>query len=157
MPLPKRYDRAYKAHDGQTDAVYEVNLARFQCTCPEWEHSRVGFPPGDVRRVCAHIYDKLLSTKLERTFDPILQLFIRYGRSMLSCHVLADELGVFIVGQPFGPRVIRAIGVLNGKPVLATYNFDLGEWSRGETDLSANLAGQILERMRSAFPAAVGG
>jgi hypothetical protein len=132
--------------------VYEVNLARLQCTCPEWTSRRAGFPPLDARRVCAHIYDKLYATKAERTFDPLLQLFIRYGRSMFSYLVVEDELGVLVLGQPFGPKAVRAIGVVKGKPVLATYNVHANEWSSGETDLNDQLSAGILERMRAVFP-----
>lgn len=156
-PLPAKYDRVYKAHDRETDALYDVNLARLQCRCSEWESQRAGFPLGDARRVCAHIYDKLYATKVERTLDPILQLFIRYGRSMYAYRVLAEPLGELVLGQPVGPSAIRAIGVLNGKNVLATYNLDVREWASGETDLSAELAGGILERMRAVFPDAFHG
>ena len=113
-------------------------------------------PLHDGRRICAHIYDKLYATKVERGFDPLVQLFIRYGRTMFVYHVVADDLGVMIVGQPFGPGVVRSIGVVNGKPVLATYRVQAGEWSSGETDLSAEGYARILECMRAALPEAFG-
>lgn len=153
-PLPAKYDRTYKAADRNSEAVYEVNLARLQCGCPEWEAQRSGFPPGDARRVCAHIYDKLYATKVERTFDPLLQLFIRYGRSMFSFRMVSDELGVILVGQPFGPHVVRALGLIDGEPLLATYNVQRAEWSDGETALSPELSARILSRMRMALPEA---
>ena len=151
-PLPAKYDRTYMARDRDTEAVYQVNLARLQCTCPDFESRRARFPPADARRVCAHMYDKLYATKVERTFDPILQLFIRYGRAMYSYRMMADDLGTFVLGQPFGPGSVRAIGVLAGSPVLATYNVQSGEWSSGETDLNPKLEAVILARMRTAFP-----
>jgi len=151
-PLPAKYDRTYVARDRDTEAVYQVNLARLQCTCPDFESRRAKFAPADARRVCSHIYDKLYATKVERSFDPILQLFIRYGRAMYSYRMMADDRGVFVLGQPFGPGSVRAIGVVAGSPVLATYNVQSGEWSSGETDLSPKLAADILERMRTAFP-----
>lgn len=150
-PLPSKYDRTYNARARDSDAVYEVNIARLECSCPEWQSQRVGFPPDDARRVCAHIYDKLYATKVERTFDPLLQLFIRYGRSMFSYRVVTDDLGLFVLGQPFGPAVVRVLGVVQGKAVLATYNARAGEWASGETDLSAELSARILERIRAAF------
>lgn len=154
--IPAKYDRAYVARDRNTDAAYEVNLARLQCTCPEFESQRAGFAPDDARRVCAHIYDKLYSTKVERTFDPVVQLFIRYGRSMFSYRLIEDALGMLVIGQPFGPHVVRAIGMVNGKPVLATYNVQTGEWADGETDLGAEISAGLLDRMRASFPGAFG-
>lgn len=151
-PLPPKYDRTYNARARDSDAVYGVNLARLECSCPEWQSQRVGFPLGDARRVCAHIYDKLSATKVERTFDPLLQLFIRYGRSMFSYRVITDALGLFVLGQPFGPGVVRVLGVVREKPILATYNARAGEWASGETDLSADLSARILERIRATFP-----
>jgi hypothetical protein len=132
--------------------MYQVNLARLLCTCPEFESQRAEFAPTDARRVCAHIYDKLYSTKAERTFEPIVQLFIRYGRGMRSYRLIADDLGLLVFGQPFGPASVRAIGVVNGSPVLATYNLNASQWSRGETELKATLAADILARMRTALP-----
>jgi len=60
------------------------------------------------------------------------------------------------VGQPFGPGVVHAIGVTNGKPVIATYHVQSREWSARETELSAEVSAHILERMRTALPAAFG-
>jgi hypothetical protein len=156
-PLPAKYDRAYKAPDRSGDAVYEVNLAQLRCTCPDFVSRRSEFPATDARRVCAHIYDKLYATKVEREFTPLLQGFIRYGREMLLFRFLSDDLGTFVVGQPFGPGSVRAIGQVDGRMILATYNLASGEWSSGETDLTPQLAKQVLSRMRSALPDAFGG
>lgn len=157
-PLPAKFDRIYKAGDRRSDAVHQVNLARLECSCPDWTTHRAGFPADDVRRVCEHhIYDKLYSTKAEKEFDPLLQLFIRYGRTMLTYRIVSDDLGVMVVGQPFGAGSIRAIGVLHGKPVLATYELPHGEWASGETDLPDDLAKSILQRMRATWPEAFAG
>ncbi len=135
--LPTKYNRTYKASDRESDLVYEVNLARLECTCPEFKSRRARFAYNDARRICAHIFDKLYSTKAERSFDPLLQLFIRYGRSMYSYRLVTDEGGRFVLGQPFGPNSIRAIGIADDKSILATYNLDSEEWSSGETDLKS--------------------
>lgn len=151
-PIPAKYDRIYKARARDSDAVYDVNLARLECSCPEWLSERSGFPADDARRVCAHIYDKLYATKAEREFDPVLQLFIRYGRTMFSYRVISDELGRFVIGQPFGPGVMRVLGHVQGRPILATYDARAGEWASGETDLNPDLAARLLERVQAAFP-----
>ena len=153
-PIPARFDRTYKARDRGSDAVYEVNLAHLECSCGEFRSRRASFPPNDARRVCDHIYDKLYATKMERSFDSIIQLFIRYGRTMYEYRVVTDDFGVLVVGRPFGPKVIRALGVVDGKPLLATYDAQAGAWSSGETDLNPILAARLLERMRSAGPEA---
>lgn len=150
-PIPARFDRTYNVRDRDSDALYEVNLARLECTCSEFRSRRAGFPANDVRRVCEHIYDKLYATKLERVLEPTIQLFIRYGRTMYAYRVVTDDLGVLVLGRPFGPKVVRALGVVDGKPLLATYNVDTGAWLSGETDLSSALAVRLLERMRSTF------
>lgn len=154
-PLPPKYDRIYKARARDSDAVYDVNLARLECSCLDWRSQRVGFPPDDARRICEHIYDKLYATKVERTFDPLLQLFIRYGREMFSYRVIIDGLGSFVLGQPFGPSVVRVVGDVQGKPILATYNAHTREWASGETDLSAELSTSLLGPIRAAFPEVV--
>ena len=111
------------------------------------------FPLDDARRVCEHLYDKLNSTKVERAFERLVQLFIRYGRTMYTYRVVSDDQGTFLIGQPFGPDAVRAIGVTNNdKPVLATYNLREKEWSSGESDISIDLAAHILGSMRVALP-----
>jgi hypothetical protein len=65
--------------------------------------------------------------RAERTFDPLLQLFIRYGRGLFSYRVITDDLGLFAIGQPFGPGVFRVLGVVRERSILATYNTRAGE------------------------------
>jgi hypothetical protein len=153
--IPQKFNRTYAARDRENPAtIYEVNVARLTCTCPDFTAKRLDFPPGDVRRVCSHLYDKLYQTKTERAFDPIVQLFIRYGRDMLTFRRVEDAFGRFVVGFPFGPRFLRAIGVANGQPVLATYDLGWRAWSPGETPLSTAQAAAVLERMRRVYPEA---
>ena len=130
--------------------------ARLECSCSDFQSYRAVFPANDARRICAHIYEKLYSTKVERDFELIVQLLIRYGRRMLSYRLVADALGEFAIGQPFGPESVRAIGTVGGKPVLATYNIETEDWSSGETDLPSDVREAILERMRAAVPTAFG-
>jgi len=148
QPLPAKFDRIYKARDRESDAVYEVNIAQLRCSCPEGATTRAGFPAGDVRRVCAHLYDKLYATKAERSFTPLQQLFIRYGRTMTDCDVVVDERGVVVVGEPFGTGIVRAIAEVDGKAVLATYNLRRHEWLDGGSDLDADLAALLLRHIR---------
>jgi hypothetical protein len=49
--------------------------------------------------VCEHLYGKLCSTKVERSFDLLSQLLIRYGRRMLTYEVVHDDLGVLLIGS----------------------------------------------------------
>jgi hypothetical protein len=154
-PIPARFDRAYKTSGRSGDETYQVNVARLECTCPGWQAQRAMFPADDARRVCEHLYDKLNSTKAERAFDRLVQLFICYGRTMYAYRVLLDDHGTFLIGQPFGPNAVRAIGVTNDdKPVLATYNLRENEWSSGESDMDKDLAAHILVMMRMTLPQA---
>ena len=102
--------------------------------------------------MCEHLYDKLYGTKAEREWPLLAQLFIRYGRSMLSYRYVSDDVGVFAIGQPFGPASIRAIGVVDGRAVLATYRRDEQRWSDSESELTPTLAAALLVRMRAAIP-----
>jgi hypothetical protein len=155
--IPERFNRVYAARDRENSAMtYEVNIARLTCTCPDFTRRRLTLPPRDVRRVCAHLYDKLYQTKAERAFDPLVQLFIRYGRDMLMYRRVEDAFGCFVVGFPFGPRQLRAIGIVDGKPLLATYDLSERAWSTGETPLTTKQAAALLERMCRAYPEAFG-
>jgi hypothetical protein len=150
--IPAKYDKDYKGRAREGDAVYSVNVARLSCTCPEFQSQRASFPADDARRVCEHLYDKLCSTKVERALDLLTQLFIRYGRRMLAYEVVQDDFGVLAIGQPFGPDTVRAIGDMNGKPLLATYDLRDADWQSGETPLTPSQQQAVLARMRRAFP-----
>jgi hypothetical protein len=153
--IPDKFDRVYAAKDRENPAFkYDVNIARLSCTCRDFTGKRLHFPPGDVRRVCAHLYDKLYQTKAERAFDPLVQLFIRYGREMLTYRLIDDALGRFVVGFPFGPRYLRTIAIVGGQPLLATYDLTRQTWSDGETPLTPARAADVLERMRRSHPEA---
>lgn len=155
--IPERFDRLYVASDRENPAIkYEVNIAHLSCTCRDFMEKRLTFPPRDVRRVCAHLYDKLYQTKAERAFEPLVQLFIRYGREMLTYRAVSDALGRFVIGFPFGPQQLRAIAVVDGKPLLATYDLGQRLWAQGETPLTPTRATEVLERMRRAYPEAFG-
>lgn len=155
--IPEKFNRVYVARDRENPATtYEVNVARLTCTCHDFIDKRMAFSPGDVRRVCEHLYDKLYQTKAERAVDPLVQLFIRYGRSMLTYQLVEDALGRFVIGLPFGPRYVRVIGVVEGRPLLATYDLEAEEWSGSETALTPTRAAEVLERGRRLYPAAFG-
>jgi len=153
-PLPAQFDRIYSVRGRKSDTAYDVNPARLVCSCPDWTSQRSSLPPGDVRRVCEHLYDRLYATKAERSFSPLQRLFIRYGRSMCTCRVVVNERGVLVVGQPFSPGVVRGIGVIDGKSIVATYDAHDREWSSLTDDLSDELSGWILDQMRATLPEA---
>lgn len=153
--IPDKFDRVYAAKDRENPAFkYDVNIARLSCTCRDFTGKRLHFPSGDVRRVCAHLYDKLYQTKAERDFDPLVQLFIRYGREMLTYRLIEDALGRFVVGFTFGPGFLRTIAIVEGQPLLATYDLTRQTWSDGETPLTPERAADVLERMRCSHPEA---
>jgi hypothetical protein len=113
--IPEKFNRIYLAKDRENPATtYAVNVAHLTCTCRDFTDKRMAFSPGDVRRVCEHLYDKLYQTKVERDFDPLVQLFIRYGRTILTYRLVEDALGRFIIGFPFGPRYVRVSGPFRG-------------------------------------------
>ena len=155
--IPEKFDRLYAARDRENPAIkYDVNIARLSCTCRDFTEKRLNRSPGDVTRICAHLYDKLYQTKAERAFDPLVQLFIRYGREMLTYRTVSDALGRFVIRFPFGPRHLRAIAVVDGKSLLATYDLGQRDWAQGETPLTPMRAGEVLERMHQAYPEAFG-
>lgn len=144
-PLPAKFDRTYRAGN------VTLNLARLECSCDDWTARRAAFPADDARRVCGHLYDKLYATKAERAFDAPLQLFIRYGRTMWTYQIVDDAFGTLVIGQPW-PGSVRALGVVEGKPLLATYQLAEEDWAGSETPMTAEVAARVLERLRAACP-----
>ena len=151
--IPEKFNRVYVAKDREDPATtYAVNVAHLTCTCLDFTDKRMAFSQGDARRVCEHLYEKLYQTKAEPAFDPLVQLFIRYGRTMLTYQLVEDALGRFVIGFPFGPRYVRVIGAIEGRPFLATYDLKEHEWSGSETPLTPGRAAEMLQRMRRAYP-----
>jgi hypothetical protein len=148
--LPSKYDRVYKAADRERNITHDVNLARLDCSCDDFKTNRSGFPANDARRVCAHIFDKLYSTKAERQQDALVQLFIRYGRNMLTYRAIKDDDGQFVIGFPFGSRVIRVIALVSDRALLASYDLEAREWLDGEHP--GQLSQSLLARMRASYP-----
>jgi hypothetical protein len=149
--ITEKFDFQYTARDRQDPAtIHKVNVARLTCSCRDFTDKRQDFPPGDVRRVCAHLYDKLYQTKA----DPLVQLLIRYGREMLMYRLVEDAVGRFVLGFPFGRRYIRAVAVVDDGPLLATYDLVDRAWSSGETPIAATRAAEVLDRMPRAYPEA---
>ena len=146
-----KFDKLYRVR-GNGDEIFQVNVARLECSCPEWHEKRSTFATGDLRRVCSHVLEKLYTTKVEKNLTLLQQLFVRHGRTMLDCRAVVDSLGAFVVGQPFGPGSIRAIGESSGKPVLATFNFHGRDWSQGESPLSVKMHADLLRLMRTSCP-----
>jgi hypothetical protein len=106
--IDPKFDKVYKVR-GDGDEIFHVNVARLECSCAEWRDKRSTFAPGDVRRVCSHVLEKLYTTKVEKNLTLLQQLFVRYGRTMLDCREVIDSLGAFVIGQPFGPSSIRGL------------------------------------------------
>ena len=153
-PLPQKYHRGYVARDRNGLDTYDLSLRELSCTCADFLKNRTGFPGTDPRRVCVHLYDKLYSTKAERNFDPVVQLFIRYGRNMLTARTVDEPDCVLVMGQPFDAGTVRAIGAIHGLLLLAIYDARSGEWASGETVLGPETASRVLGEMRAAFPEA---
>lgn len=151
--IPTKFDRRYRTRDRERkDVSYDVNIARLTCTCDDFRRRRGHLSERDARRVCAHLYDKLYQTKVEQTFEPLVQLFIRYGREMLAYQSVDDAAGRCVVGLPFGDRQVRVIGVIRGKPILATYDCQTESWAGSETPLGTEEARAVIQRMRTAYP-----
>ncbi len=155
-PLPAKFDRIYKGRDRVDPNIrHSVNLARLECSCPDFQSRRAGFAPNDARRVCEHIFEQLSQTKAESLFDPLLKLFIRYGRNMLDLRVLHDDSGTFLIGSSYPRHSMGVIAVIEGEPVVATYDLEGGHWFSNEEELHPALAALLLARMRTAFPGAL--
>jgi hypothetical protein len=86
--------------EGRCVCRWQRTRASHHSSSPECQSQRARYPEDDARRVCEQLSDKVCSTKVERGFDLLTQLFTRYGRRMLAYEVVADEFGVVLVGQP---------------------------------------------------------
>jgi hypothetical protein len=145
-----RFDRTYKARGRlDPDSIYQVNVARLECTCSEFVHRRARFPERDVRRVCDHLYDKLYQTKVETDFSELLRMFIRYARPMTAYAIATSGAEAYVFGHPFGPHALRILGVWVGGSATATYDFGRNYWD--QDTLRANRVPQLVRQVKAAL------
>jgi hypothetical protein len=154
-PVPDKYDKIYVERGDTPDTRYQVNPRRLECSCPDWIVNRARFEPDDVRRVCSHLYGRLPKVTHESS-SIIANLMIRYGRTMLSVQIVEADFGTLVIGQPFGPSTVRALGEVYGRAVMATYDANRYGWSNREGEVPPEHAEMIFGAMRSAFPSVFG-
>lgn len=144
--IPDRYNRSYAVrstrHVGMT---YQVNPARLSCTCSGFRKSRDSFAHDDVRRVCRHIYAKLRELKIERDFDPLIRLVLRYGRAYRRFHALENEQGNFIFAFSSRTAAIKVFALIGSEGVFATYDLDTDEWFHGSAPNHALLLKDLVQ------------
>lgn len=145
-----KYDRLYRARDRDSQVSYEVNVARLECSCPDWSVNRYHLPPNDVRRICEHLKDSRIGY-IEKEWPLMLQLYIRYGRTMIDVSMVEDERGFLAIGRPFAPHYVRAIGVMGEKPVVVTFNVEKDDWSDRERTPDPDVAEYAIAHMRAAL------
>jgi hypothetical protein len=131
--IDPKHDRVYRARSrSRGGKTYEVNVQKLTCTCPDFSKRRSGYPAGDVRRVCSHIYDKLYETKVERGFDPIVGLIIRYRRKETCFHHVENGLGIFVFGFKEGAAWVKVFAKIGREQLIGSYNLDEDRWAYGD-------------------------
>lgn len=129
-PIDAKFNRPYRAQSRSTPGqTYQVNVAQLTCTCPDFQKRRSKYPTGDVRRVCKHIYDKLYQTKVERSFDPVLKLVIRYGRRERHFIRIHSSDGDIVFGYCPERPWVRVLAVIADGPFLASFNLEESRWA----------------------------
>jgi hypothetical protein len=145
--IDEKFDRTYKAHSrSQKDVIYMVNVKKLSCTCPDFVKNRSHYAERDVRRVCAHIYDKLYQTKVEKNFNPLLQLIIRYARKERNFHKLKTDNGDFVFGFSKNSPWIKVIAIISNTPQIGSFNILEDRWAYDEEpECLEEIKGQILK------------
>ncbi len=128
-PIDPKFNRIYKAHSrSDPNKSYEVNVAQLTCTCLNFQSSRAEHVPGDVRRVCAHLYDKLYQTKAEKSFEPVIQLIIRYGRKEHHFHRVQSAGSDIVFGFSSLVPWVRMLAIFGNDSVLGSYSLAENRW-----------------------------
>ena len=145
--IDEKFDKTYKAHSrSQKDVIYMVNVKKLSCTCPDFVKNRSHYAERDVRRVCAHLYDKLYQTKVEKNFHPLFQLMIRYARKEHNFYKLIAENGDFVFGFSKGSPWIKVIAIINQTPQIGSFNILEDRWAYDEEpEYSKEIRSQILK------------
>lgn len=148
--IPARCDRTYKARSHTTAGlVYEVNLKKITCTCPDFIGQRSYFEPGNVRRVCKHILEKLKQTKLLQLIPEPAQTVLFFGNRDISfTKATVDGREFLFCYRPNGAWV-RACSVSDGAWEIVSYNLGRRDWSHEGQPKDAAL---FVKAIESTFP-----
>jgi hypothetical protein len=126
-PVPEKYDKTYKAtHYSEPDKIYEVNLFRLTCTCPDYRLRESRYSENDIRLVCKHILEKLKYAKLFKMYDSLTanllhcstyfgdDLFVRCEiattQYILSTNRQSNWVNVHLALPPKGSKTVVRFG-----------------------------------------------
>lgn len=131
--IPDKFKRIYRAKARDGGEKYDVNLRALTCSCPEFISTRSNWPERDLRRVCEHIYDKLYQTKVERDFDSLSRLLIRYGRSIERFYEYNDAEVYALAGFSQGfDTLFRIFARVGDDVVMDTLDIHFRVWEYSE-------------------------
>ena len=79
-PVPSKFDIVYNSkHYSEPDKLYNVNLFKLTCNCPDFLERSSLYQPKDVRLVCKHILDKLKYAKLYQSYSNRIALLLHWS------------------------------------------------------------------------------
>jgi hypothetical protein len=131
-PIDAKFDKTYKARsESDENIVYQVNLTKLTCNCPDFIKNRNEYLSNDVRRICKHIYSKLLQTKSYHDLPPFIQMIARNGRKDKCFYELTNEAGRFVFGFSHSSPWVRIFAVTGEKRLresFGSYNLTEDRW-----------------------------
>ena len=164
-PLPGEFDRVLKLKSHSAPhRVYDVNLARLECSCTDFSEHRQIFASRDVRRVCKHLRMLLERRKAVDFFDEVGQAILRPSRTGSRTVSGVREAGFFgfadiVLGwEPSSPwiSVITRRGPSGPLERCARYTYHVGDrrGAHGQAPAAANditrAARTLVEQRRAA-------
>lgn len=132
-PIRDIYDGYYELPSYlEPGQLYRINPHDLSCTCPEWRERRGMHSPGDIRRVCRHIFQELCELEIEKEFDIPIRLALRQLRCCENVCRLSGPLGTLIMGKDLDSDWVNVTGLFQGTPVVAGWNLHENRWAYDE-------------------------
>lgn len=152
-----KHNQRYKVRSrSNKKAHYTVNTQEMTCDCSAFKEFRNHYPKGDVRRICYHQYYQMCKLGLEKEFEPMIRLILRYGRGEHHFFTAQkDNLEIAFGFQIHSPH-LKVIAIFdNAHPTIGTYNLARHIWEEDKhgynPDLRNKHEDQILDLLTNHF------
>jgi len=110
--------------------LFDANIFRLSCTCPNFSNKRSLFGPRDVRRICPHLYQAICDAGLDQNWPRLFSVIMQHGRRFFRFRRVTDRANQADIAFGFNGEEphIGIFAVIGPLPTVAGYNVQDRMW-----------------------------
>lgn len=124
---------------------YKMNLFYLQCSCSDFKESVKLYPRRDIRRICKHLYYKII-TQFENEIDPLSKMLLdnKFWMHETEVHKIKLEKQIIYLGFYNNEKIIN---IYKYTDRWRQYQFSLekGYWINNATPFNKDYLNRTLE------------